>query len=93
MTTRKKIAALAVMLILVALPAMTSWAGETLNAVRAKGYVTVGVNGSLFGFGSLFLDLFGLFGGFRFDRLYFLSGLLFSALGCFLHRVCRFLRL
>ncbi|MBW1645793.1 MAG: amino acid ABC transporter substrate-binding protein [Deltaproteobacteria bacterium] len=51
MTTRKKIAALAVMLILVTLPAMTSWAGETLNAVRAKGYVTVGVNGSLFGFG------------------------------------------
>ncbi|GBC63936.1 amino acid ABC transporter substrate-binding pro tein [Desulfonema ishimotonii] len=27
------------------------WAGETLDAVKKKGVVTVGVNGSLFGFG------------------------------------------
>ncbi len=42
---------LAVVMLLVTLPALSCWSGETLDAVRAKGYVTVGVNGSLFGFG------------------------------------------
>lgn len=41
---------LAAIAILLTLPAGL-WAGETLDAVKKKGVVTIGVNGSLFGFG------------------------------------------
>jgi len=39
---------LAVVLLLAPVAAM---AGETLDAVKARGYLSVGVNGGLFGFG------------------------------------------
>lgn len=41
---------LAALAILLTLPAGL-WAGETLDAVKKKGFITIGVNGSLFGFG------------------------------------------
>ena len=40
----------AVLAVLMIMPAGL-WAGETLDAVKKKGFVAVGVNGSLFGFG------------------------------------------
>jgi general L-amino acid transport system substrate-binding protein len=40
----------ALIMLMVTLPSLL-WAGETLDSVQKKGFVTVGVNGSLFGFG------------------------------------------
>jgi len=45
-----KLSMVALIMLMIALP-NTLWAGETLDSVKAKGFVTVGVNGSLFGFG------------------------------------------
>lgn len=44
------IATAALIILMFSLPS-TLWAGDTLNTVKKKGFVTVGVNGSLFGFG------------------------------------------
>ena len=51
MRRSSKFSVLVIVMTMISLPAMFSWAGETLDAVRGKGYVTVGVNGSIFGFG------------------------------------------
>jgi general L-amino acid transport system substrate-binding protein len=45
-----RIALMALLVVSLVLPASVM-AGETLNDVKSKGFVTVGVNGSLFGFG------------------------------------------
>lgn len=50
MKGRLRLLAATVMAVLLTLPAGL-WAGETLDAVKKKGFITIGVNGSLFGFG------------------------------------------
>lgn len=50
MKKRMMLVTAAVLAVLLILPAGL-WAGETLDGVRKKGFVAVGVNGSLFGFG------------------------------------------
>ena len=50
MKGRMMLLAAAMMAILMIMPAGL-WAGETLDAVKKKGFVTVGVNGGVFGFG------------------------------------------
>jgi len=45
-----KLSVMAIIIFMFTLPTLL-WAGETFNSVKKKGFVTVGVNGSLFGFG------------------------------------------
>ncbi|RLB72121.1 MAG: amino acid ABC transporter substrate-binding protein [Deltaproteobacteria bacterium] len=45
-----KLSVMAIIIFMFTLPTLL-WAGDTFNSVKKKGFVTVGVNGSLFGFG------------------------------------------
>ncbi len=49
----KKIGSISLAALIIFIFSLTTslWAGETLDTVKKKGFVTVGVNGSLFGFG------------------------------------------
>lgn len=50
MKGRVRLVAAVVLAVLMSIPAGL-WAGETLDAVKKKGFIAIGVNGSLFGFG------------------------------------------
>ncbi|WP_373501953.1 amino acid ABC transporter substrate-binding protein [Desulfococcus sp.] len=50
MKGRVRLLAAVVLAVLMTIPAGL-WAGETLDAVKKKGFIAIGVNGSLFGFG------------------------------------------